>query len=572
MADNSDPSIKQNAAESVITPIQDPMSLRDTDTGNLKRLTPGKAKKTIKLKPLTAKGSASMSATEVPSPEAAPASTSASEVKTATAVPKIIGGAASATGRQTVQLKPSSTGIVRPLTAKSSSATIKITPKMQSMQQNAAAAATDADSTPATGQETINLAANAAPKPAILKPASSKSGIITVPGAASKSAILIKPVEKKAETTAVSPGEETIHLGPAITPAAPTMAKPIAPLLKPAAATGMHPIQVPAKDESKTEPNQEVGEEKEVDSSTVKISAKAMVVSPLTPKTGLTPVAGTPSPTATIPDSAPAPALTPKPLLTPKPGLSPIGGAPAPAPALTPKPGLTPIGGAPAPAPALTPKPLMATKSGLTPAGGTPTPAPAPKPLLAPKTGLNPVPKAPEAAAAAPKPLLSPVSPLTKTASSLSIPQPAEAAAGGDAPAAAEPKKPGLSLAKKETTAEEAKAAAAPMAELKPAKNKTGGKAKPGTDEDVLEPGIFMSMGAMLATLCIVCSLAMVSVQFLNHWQGKDFKLPGLENIADTDVLGKIGLGKKNETADKTESQPAKTADKAQAPAGTPAK
>ncbi|MDD3118926.1 MAG: hypothetical protein PHQ27_07100 [Victivallales bacterium] len=114
---NQAASASGDALKTVVTPVRDPMSLRDTDTGNLKRMAPGQAKKTIKLKPLTAQSTTSVSAAETQ-----PAATAPSSIK----------------------LKPVATAKLDSAADKPSDATIKVAPKMQTVEDVAAAAAATA--------------------------------------------------------------------------------------------------------------------------------------------------------------------------------------------------------------------------------------------------------------------------------------------------------------------------------------------------------------------------------------------------------------------------------------------
>ena len=179
---------------SVVPPVRDPMSLRDTDSGNLKRMAPGQAKKTIKLKPLTAKSTTGVSAADT---QSEPSSDAASAIK----------------------LKPVATATLpSALSAKSSGATIKITPKMQTSGEDAASAAA-----PVSG----------------LKPVASASAILrpVVPGATSGG---LKPV-----TPGTASGLKPVVPGAAILrPVGGATAGGLKPVT-PGTATGLKPVAAP---------------------------------------------------------------------------------------------------------------------------------------------------------------------------------------------------------------------------------------------------------------------------------------------------------------------------------------
>ncbi len=237
MAENNEADPKIKASDSKgdsVAPIQDPMSFRDTDTGNLKRLTPGKAKKTIKLKPLTAKSSATKVPISKPdeTQQGIGSQTSASDVKTATAVSQLVPNAA-ATGKQTIKLKTGAAGgeASKPAVLKPAGGLKPAAGKSAILKPGAGVAPKAPAPKAATPDSpTVNLtsaakaAASPAEKPAPAAPASPK-----MPSPAAPKAAAPKPLTPKTGLTPVSP----------VTPASPKIPSPAAP--KPAAPAAASP-------------------------------------------------------------------------------------------------------------------------------------------------------------------------------------------------------------------------------------------------------------------------------------------------------------------------------------------
>ena len=402
---NQNPPGHNDASKTTVPPVRDPLSLRDTDTGNLKRLTPGQAKKTIKLKPLTAKSTTTLPAVGAVTPEEAPAA-------------QPIEGAAAPAPIPMIKLKPVATAAApSPLTAKSSAATIKITPKMKTGETESAEAE--------PGSQTIKL--NTVTPAADAKPASSGSAVLRPVGSATAGGL--KPVISGTEA---APGVKLTAV-------------------KPGTASGLKPV-----------------------------SSGSAVLRPVGAAT-----AG---------------------------GLKPV------------MPGATASG--------LKPVIKTATASGLKPVA-----APAP---------VEPATEAPAAEAIpAPKKLS-----ISKPVAPASAPE-AEVESGAESESPAV--KPALSIPKKEaglqaTTGntsglklknDEDKVQAEKEKFEKLEQEMTGGKEiKLGetASADKVEPGIMLSLCNLVAMVMLIASLTLVTVQFLNHWQNKNIKLPGLENIADNPI------------------------------------
>ena len=202
--------------DSVVTPIRDPLSLRDTDTGNLKRLSPSKAKKTIKLKQLSA-GSSSVT---IPSAGESGEGMAPAAPRPAASIPKLdISGASS---KQTIQLRPTvaaaaGTVVTPAAPPKNLGATIKITPKAMTGEGSVSAAG-------GNPLKTIKLT----PPGAIAPAATGATAAADAPSA--KSAILLKAVPPRpaAAPLVVPPPAAMEAPAPSVDQTTPAMA-PITP-------------------------------------------------------------------------------------------------------------------------------------------------------------------------------------------------------------------------------------------------------------------------------------------------------------------------------------------------------
>jgi|GEM_PF-4458351 len=451
MVDNDPENNKMDQGnQDSVTPIRDPLSLRNTDTGNLKRLIPGKAKKTIKLKPLVPGNSA------VVAPEEGGAA-----IPHAVPVPKLDMSAASS--KQTIRLQPIAPAEAPaptlhpiPHSAKSSAATIMITPNGGV----AGAAETQAGEEEAPMLEsTETIKTMKIPK---VKPPAESTG--TLIPQANKSSVLLKAVpphpseaaimpsaEAHAEVHAAAPGAPTISLKPVATPDALKSKAGLAP-----AAPGLH-------------------------------------------KPALQPAATTNAGAA-------------KPTLTLKPTGHTVTGAPAAAPA-------------PAEAPAAPKKVGLALNLNRKPAAPpVPVPPPAPAEEEAPAEEAAAPAAAPGGLSLPHKPVAPPPAPDGEKKAGLALkktegPSETEAAIAAEEATLLEGDGKGKKKKKKETKAKEAGATPAMVA----------------VDDN--EPGMVMSVLSMVATLLVICTLTMLTVQFVNHWTQRDrsnqIELPGLKGIED---------------------------------------
>lgn len=328
--------------DSVVTPIRDPLSLRDTDTGNLKRLSPSKAKKTIKLKPLTA-GSSSVS---IPSAGESSEGMAPAAPRPAASIPKLdITGASS---KQTIQLRPTvaaaaGTAVTPSATPKNLGATIKITPK----------AMTGEGAVPAAGGNPL------------------KTIKLTPPGA-------IAPAATGATTAADAPSDKSAILLKAVPPrpaAAPLVVPPPAAMEAPAPSVEQTtPAMAPIAPEAVEEVNAEAP--------TVSIKAGGLK---LTPPAGLKITSGgmalKPKLTPTAPPEPAAPELDKT-----VPSMAPVAPAPEAVEPNTPTVSLKPTGGL---------KPKLTPPAPMAPAPMAPEEEAAPAVEEVKKPGLSLKPKAP---------------------------------------------------------------------------------------------------------------------------------------------------------------------------------